>query len=146
MQKYSHFYINKLGTKNISKKVITPLQKALWTSLKLSDKGENCNVNVRFFALFTCFFPSYNFFNVNSMPCMSIKKFKAMYIATTEKKQLLHKRHCNCRRILLSDDAHERDNEIEIFQKEIMTSLTLNMICPFPYKSTVSAFTFQIRT
>ena len=80
------------------------------------------------------------------MPCMSIKKFKAMYTATTEKKQLLHKRHCNCRQILLSDDAHERDNEIEIFQKEIMTSLTLNMICPFPYKSTVSAFTFQVRT
>ena len=60
---------NWLGTKVISKNVILPLRKALWTSLKLSQKVDNCYAIVKnifratgFLTCFAHFSLQYNFF------------------------------------------------------------------------------------
>ena len=67
----SFMLFNQLGTKVISKNIILPLQKALWTSLKLLQKVENCYAIVKMFSSaagfstrFAHFSLQYNFFTL----------------------------------------------------------------------------------
>ena len=73
---------NWLCTKLISKNMILPTRKCLWTSLKLSRKVKHSNANAEkkivagFLARFAQFFSRYNFFYVNSRPGKSLQIWK----------------------------------------------------------------------
>ena len=74
--------LNWLCTKLISKNMILPTRKCLWTSLKLSRKVKHSNANAEkkivagFLARFAQFFSRYNFFYVNSRPGKSLQIWK----------------------------------------------------------------------